>query len=93
MSNSIYIKERDVPVCDTDIGKQGLDMLIGMDIITFGDFSVSNFNNKTVFTFRIHSKEKLDFVPQANIDNAIGTTHGKVNQNEEKAGNNLSRVC
>lgn len=71
-----HVNVSDVPVCDTDIGKQGLDMLIGMDIITFGDFSVSNFNNKTVFTFRIPSKEKMDFVPQANIDNAIGATHG-----------------
>lgn len=49
----------DVQVCDTDIGKQGLEMLIGMDIITLGDFSVSNYNDKTVFTFRVPSKEKM----------------------------------
>jgi len=29
------------------------DALIGMDIITFGDFSISNYGKKTVFSFRI----------------------------------------
>jgi hypothetical protein len=32
---------------------QGVDMLIGMDIIQLGDFSISNFEGKTVFTFAI----------------------------------------
>ena len=40
----------------------GIDLLIGMDIITFGDFAVTNFNNKTCFFFRMPSKEKIDFV-------------------------------
>ena len=72
-----HLNVNDVQVCDTDIGKQGLEMLIGTDIITLGDFSVSNFNDKTVFTFRFPSKEKIDFVRQSNIDNIIGLTHGK----------------
>ena len=72
-----HLNVNDVQVCDTDIGKQGLEMLIGMDIITLGDFSVSNYNDKTVFTFRVPSKEKNDFVPQSNIDNTVGPTHGK----------------
>ncbi|MDR1430446.1 MAG: aspartyl protease family protein [Spirochaetaceae bacterium] len=32
---------------------QGVDMLIGMDIILLGDFSISNFEKKTVFTFAV----------------------------------------
>lgn len=72
-----HLNVNDVQVCETDIGKQGIEMLIGMDIITLGDFSVSNFNNNTVFTFRFPSKEKTDFVPQSNIDNIIGPKHGK----------------
>jgi predicted aspartyl protease len=32
---------------------QGIDMLIGMDIIQLGDFSISNHERKTVFTFAI----------------------------------------
>ena len=72
-----HLNVNDVQVCETDIGKQGIEMLIGMDIITLGDFSVSNFNNNTVFTFRFPSKEKIDYVPPSNIDNIIGPKHGK----------------
>ena len=40
----------------------GCDILIGMDIINRGDFAVSNFNNKTQFTFRMPSVEDIDFI-------------------------------
>lgn len=38
------------------------DILIGMDIIGNGDFAVSNYNGKTVFTYRFPSVERIDFV-------------------------------
>jgi predicted aspartyl protease len=38
------------------------DVLIGMNIINAGDFAVSNFQGKTVFTFRFPSVERIDFV-------------------------------
>ncbi len=41
---------------------QGMDILIGMDIITLGDFAITNYNNKTVFSFRFPSSEVIDFV-------------------------------
>lgn len=41
----------------------GADVLIGMDIITRGDFAVSNYNGHTTFTFRVPSTERIDFVP------------------------------
>lgn len=47
----------------------GVDVLIGMDIITMGDFSVTNFEGKTVMSFRMPSCCEIDFVPEANIDN------------------------
>ena len=53
---------RNIPVCDADIGESGIGALIGMDIITLGDFAITNFNRQTVFTFRIPSKEHLNFV-------------------------------
>lgn len=53
-----------VIVCDSNIGSQGLGMLIGMDIISKGDFAVSNFNGTTVFTFRSPSKSTIDFVKE-----------------------------
>lgn len=41
---------------------QGADVLIGMDIINHGDFSVSNYEGVTVFSFRIPSVQEIDFV-------------------------------
>lgn len=38
------------------------DMLIGMDIISQGDFAVSNFNGKTILNFRLPSVSDTDFV-------------------------------
>lgn len=52
----------DIEVCETEIGKQQIDLLVGMDIINRGDFSVSNFNGKTVFTFSIPSMKTIDYV-------------------------------
>ena len=50
-----------VPVMDSEIGNQGIDVLIGMDIISVGDFAVSNFDKKTQFTLRIPSQEHVDY--------------------------------
>jgi len=38
------------------------DVLIGMDVIRYGDFAISNYNNKTIHTFRIPSLEPIDFI-------------------------------
>ena len=40
------------------------DMLIGMDIITSGDLSITNVGGVTVFSFRIPSIETVDFVKE-----------------------------
>ncbi|HOW52854.1 MAG TPA: SEC-C metal-binding domain-containing protein [bacterium] len=39
----------------------GVDALIGMDVITRGDFAVSNCDGNTAFTYRIPSMECIDF--------------------------------
>lgn len=41
-------------------------VLIGMDIITWGDLSLTNLNGKTVFSFRVPSIAAVDFVKEAN---------------------------
>ncbi len=46
------------------------DVIIGMDIISLGDFAVTNFNGKTTFTFRIPSVEEFDFVADFDAKNA-----------------------
>ena len=42
------------------------DVLIGMDVITMGDFSVTNCQGLTKFSFRAPSIEHIDYVEQAN---------------------------
>ena len=56
------ISVANIVVQETEIGAAGIGLLIGMDIITLGDFSVSNYNGKTVFTFRTPSQERIDYI-------------------------------
>ena len=49
----------------------GFDMLIGMDIITAGDFAITNFNNQTTFSFRMPSVAEIDFVKEDNKPYAV----------------------
>ncbi|MCC7246805.1 MAG: retroviral-like aspartic protease family protein [Saprospiraceae bacterium] len=37
------------------------DLIVGMDVMTQGDLAISNYDGKTVFSFRIPSFERLDF--------------------------------
>jgi hypothetical protein len=37
------------------------DLLIGMDIISLGDFAISNKDGQAVFSFRVPSMERIDF--------------------------------
>lgn len=48
----------------------GFDVLIGMDIISQGDFVITNTNGTTTFSFRTPSCICIDFVEQANKGNA-----------------------
>ena len=61
-----------IVVCDSKIGEQGFDVLIGMDIITLGDFAVSNYGKRTVFSYRVPSKETTDYVQQEFMGNVSG---------------------
>lgn len=40
----------------------GFELLIGMDIITTGDFSITNVGGKTTFSFRVPSIKEVDFI-------------------------------
>lgn len=48
-------------VMGSKIGAQGIDILIGMDIISKGDFAISNYNGKTQFSFRLPSQQDVDY--------------------------------
>jgi len=55
-----------VPVSLGNIGGGDTDVLLGMDIITTGDFAITNHEDKTTLTFRIPSLKKIDFVEEIN---------------------------
>lgn len=56
---------RDVLVTCADLGND-IDVLIGMDIIRHGDFSITNTNRSTTFSFRIPSITEIDYVKESN---------------------------
>ena len=58
------------------------EVLIGMDIIGSGDFVVTNKDGKTVFTFRIPSSERIDFVEEIKARKTTRTLVGKVGRND-----------
>lgn len=53
----------------------GIDLLIGMDVISLGDFSITHKNGGTVFSFQIPSTHEYDFVKQ--IQNGVGIKNKK----------------
>ena len=64
------------------------DMLIGMDIISQGDFAISNHNGKTTFIFRIPSMGEFSYEP------TVSNIH--VNRNDLcpcKSGKKYKQCC
>lgn len=47
----------------------GFDLIIGMDIISQGDMSISNVNGETMFSFRVPALGAIDFVEQFKKEN------------------------
>lgn len=63
LPNRVTIK--DILVTCADLGED-IDVLIGMDVIQHGDFSITNINGATTFSFRIPSVEEIDYVQESN---------------------------
>ena len=51
-----------VTECDELSDDNNIGMLIGMNIITMGDFAITNFKGNTVMSFCVPSLQKIDFV-------------------------------
>ncbi|MFH1319598.1 MAG: SEC-C metal-binding domain-containing protein [Bacteroidota bacterium] len=51
-----------VTECEQLTDDDSSKFLIGMDIISRGDFVITNFQGKTVMTYRVPSIQRLDFV-------------------------------
>jgi predicted aspartyl protease len=67
-----YVK---VTECQNIIGH--FDIIIGMDIISLGDFSLTNVDQKTIFSFRTPSLKTVDYVKEFNKSFHKPTVVGK----------------
>lgn len=45
----------------------GFDMLVGMDVITRGDFAITHKDGNTIFSFQIPSTHDIDFVKDVKL--------------------------
>lgn len=68
-----------IPNVKASLGKlaSNVEVLIGMDIISQGDFAVTNKGGKTVFSFRFPSVECIDFVKEPFKPKPIKTIPGR----------------
>ena len=66
LPNNVMVSN--ILVSASDLGDE-TDVLIGMDIISQGDFSISNVNGSTTFSFRIPSVKEIDYVKETNDTN------------------------
>lgn len=62
----------------------GCDIIIGMDVIGQGDFAVTNYSGKTVFSFRLPSMATIDFVNHSYLKPIV---------NDPKPGRNDDCPC
>jgi len=63
LPNGLIIPKVRVTECESSAGNFGV--IIGMDIITLGDFSVTNKNGHSTFSYRIPSISNTDFTKEA----------------------------
>jgi len=81
LKNDLRIQGVEVTIGTIDT-ENGIDCLIGMDIITIGDFSITNLNGKTCMSFRIPSQHEIDFVDIHNTQQAKLVAKSKQFPNE-----------
>lgn len=74
LPNNVMVSN--ILVSASDLGDE-TDVLIGMDIISQGDFSISNVNGSTTFSFRIPSVKEIDYVKEANATNRCLSSEDK----------------
>ncbi len=60
LPNNLCVPAVKVTECPDTVGHFGV--IIGMDIISLGDFAFTNTDGKSVFSFRIPSAETIDYV-------------------------------
>ena len=75
----------DIEMTDVDpfTSDSRIGMLIGMDVITKGDFSISNYEGRTVMTFRKPSQGTIDYC----VENKLFNKYQKIHIEWAKHGN------
>jgi hypothetical protein len=63
LPNNLRIRAVKVTECPDTVGD--FSVIVGMDIISLGDFAFTNVGGKSVFSFRIPSTEEIDYVDNA----------------------------
>tara|TARA_R110002124_G_scaffold140809_5_gene305269 strand:- start:2633 stop:3139 length:507 start_codon:yes stop_codon:yes gene_type:complete len=76
LSEGIFL--RDITVTCAAGLSGGCNILIGMDVISLGDFSITNKENVTCMSFRVPSLHEIDFCKNPNL---------KANTNVNKGSN------
>lgn len=71
---NIVIDQR-VTECKALSADNSVGMLIGMDVICKGDFSITNFEGKTVMSFISPSQKKIDYVEELSEYDKIVKIH------------------
>lgn len=76
----VYLKpDLCIQAVEVTVGKiandEGIDCLLGMDIITLGDFAITNFEGNTCMSFRIPSSHEIDYLKTAQAEEAIIQRH------------------
>ena len=64
-----------IEVCGIPMSGKAENMIIGMDVITKGDLSITNYQGKTVLTFREPSLETIDYVEELKLQKKCQDVH------------------
>ena len=62
-------------VAELNMQNTGHDVIIGMDVISKGDLTITNFNGRTVLTFREPSLETINYVDEIDLFNKCLKAH------------------
>lgn len=84
-----------VSECDQLSNDGSANMLIGMDVISKGDFSVSNYNGNTTMSFRFPSIQDIDFVAANKAHQPIvkHNTQGRNDKCNCQSGKKYKHCC
>ncbi len=92
------IRVQSIVATEVDALSGGAEALIGMDVITLGDLSVTNHNGSTCMSFRIPSLHEIDFVKSPNfgvvkVTKSFGNTVARTAPCPCKSGKQYKRCC